>query len=376
MSTRRAVESATRTLASRWARPYQLAQARLREFLSTRSARRSGVRSSQRVKMLHEGILCRLELGLYHVLIVPLVAFLPAPFAYGIARLQGNLRYRLDRSKRRSLMEGLEGVFGDSLKPAERIQVTRDFFRLRSCEAIDVMRLAGKGRALARLVEVRGLEHLEAALAANKGAILCGAHFGSYISCFTLIGALGFPMTLVGRTPTKLTRNRTFIERLIYQLFIVGPLVRHWQRSNIQPRGQLESAFQAADVLRHNELVGILLDPPVPAASRTKAVPVDFLGGQALLLPGATTIARLMGSPVLMTFMYRSEDWRHQVLEIAPPISLEGDAVTAFKRCLAVAEEAIRQHPAHWHYCGKFALGELGLLPERSEPVSTEALPL
>ena len=368
MSTRRSVESANGSLVSRCVRFYQPVLTRVCEFPPAILAYFSGVRSRRQVKMLHEGILCRLELGFYHAIIVPLIAFLPAPLAYGIACLQGNLRYHLDRSKRAALLEGLEGVFSDQLSPEKRIQVTRDFFRLRSCEAVDVMRLAGKGRALARLVEVQGLEHVEAALAAGKGAILCGAHFGSYISCFSLIGALGFPITLVGRTPTKVTRNRTFIERLVYHLFILKPLVHHWQRPNIQPRGQLESAVQAADAVRHNELVGILLDPPVPTVSRPKAVQVNFLGGKALLLPGTTTIARLTGAPVLMTFMRRSQDWRHQVLEISPPISLEGDAITAFKRCLAVAEKAIRQNPAHWHYCGKFALSELGLLPELPEP--------
>jgi KDO2-lipid IV(A) lauroyltransferase len=326
-----------------------------------------GTRHPQQVKMLHEGILCRLELGIYHVVIVPLMAFLPAPLAYGIARLQGNLRYRIDRSKRKYIMEGLEGIFGDQLRLAERIQVTRDFFRLRSCEAVDVMRMAGKGKALARLVEIRGLEHIEAALAAGNGAILCGAHFGSYMSCFSLIGVQGFPITVVGRTPSRLNRNRTFIERLIYRLVIVKPQVRHWHRTNIEPRGQLESAVQAAEVLRHNEVIGILLDPPVPTANRAKAVPMDFLNGRILLLPGVTTIARLTGAPVLMTFMHRSEDWRHQILEISPPMPLEGDTITAFKRCLGVVEEAVRQNPAHWHYCGKLVLIELGLLPEEPE---------
>jgi len=360
--------AATRTLTSRCARLCGPALALLVLLPSAALAYLRRERLPRQHRLLHEGTWCRLELGLYHVMIVPLIAFLPAPMAYGIARLQGNWRFRLDRSKREYIMYGLESVLGDQLSPAERTRITRDYLRLSSCQAVDALRLAGKGRALARLVEIRGREHLEAALAAGKGAILCGAHFGSYDSCFSLIGSLGLPITAVGRRPTRLNKDWTFVERMVFRLFIQSFLARHKQQPNIQPRGQLESAVQAAQVLRQNEVLGILIDPPVLDVDRPRAVPVDFLNGQALLLPGVTTIAQLMGTPVLMTFMRRSADWRHQVLEISPPISMEDDALTAFRRCLAVVEAAILQNPAHWHYWGKYALMDLGLLPKEQEP--------
>jgi lauroyl/myristoyl acyltransferase len=98
---------------------------------------------------------------------------------------------------------------------------------------------------------------------------------------------------------------------------------------------------------------------------RSRTVPVDFLNGRALLLPGTITIARLTGAQVLMTFMYRSEDWRHQVLEISPPMPVDaGDTVAAFGRCLGVVEDAIRRHPAHWIFWRSSNLIDLGLLPE------------
>jgi len=75
---------------------------------------------------------------------------------------------------------------------------------------------------------------------------------------------------------------------------------------------------------------------------------VDFLNGKASLLPGAIKIAQLTGARVLMMFMRRSADWRHQVLEISPPMSMEGDTVTVFRRCFAMVEAAIRRNPAHW----------------------------
>lgn len=361
MSPRGLGASQLKTLASRGTRLYRLALKPLDYIRHARQPRQA--------RLLHEGTLCRLELGFYHVVIVPLVAFLPAPLAYGVAYLQGNVRYHLDKAKREYTLQGLEGVLGDQMSRAERIRVTRDIFRLRSCEAVDVMRMSGKGRALTDLVEIRGREHIDAALAAGKGAILCCAHFGSYNSSFSVLGAQGYPITGVGRMPSKFNKNRTLAERLISQVLISKPLMRHRSRANIEPRGQIQTAFQVAQVLRQNEILGILIDPPVLPIDRQRAITVDFLNGQAQLIPGVTTIAQLIGAPVLMTFLRRSPDWRHQVLEISPPMPMDGDAITAFKRCLAVVETAIRQHPAHWHYWGKFALMDLGLLSENLELV-------
>lgn len=292
------------------------------------------------------------------------MAFLPAPLAYILACLLGDWKYRRATNAREAIMLGLKEVLGDQLNPAERAQVTRKYFRLRHCEAIDKTRLAGRGRALARLVEVRGLEHIETALAAGKGAIIATLHVGSYDSCFSLIGAYGFPITVIGRVQSKFDRP---IERFFFQRFIRKPLKRHRHRPNIEPRGQFDTAFQAAAILRKNELIGICLDAIVLPANRKHAVSIDFLNKQALLLPGAITIAQLTGAPVLMTFMRRAIDWRHQVLEISPPVPLDGDTLTNFRRFLAEGEAAIRQDPASWVYWhSPHDLVRLGLLPEET----------
>lgn len=335
-------------------------------------------RRSEQSRFLNKGLMNRLELGIYHLVIVPLVAFLPASLAYGVARLRGDWRYLLDRRSREEVMRCLEVVLGDQLSPRERACVARDYFRLRSCQPVDVMRLSGKGRSLAKLVEIHGLEHIEAALAAGKGAILASAHFGSSASpAFSLLAARGLPITVIGRRPSQFAflHKRSALERFFYRQLIQKPMVRHLRRPTIQPRvGKLDSAVQAASILRQNELIAICLDPAVARTEdRARAVQVNFLNGKALLLPGAITIAQLMGTPVLMSFMRRSPDWRHQVLEISPPVSLAGDTVTAFERCLAKVEEAIRQNPAHWHGWNFFDLFWLGLLTDEAANIPSDS---
>ena len=77
-------------------------------------------------------------------------------------------------------------------------------------------------------------------------------------------------------------------------------------------------------------------------------IEVPFLGRQAGLLPGVVTLAQLTGAPVLMAFVHRSADYRHQVLEISPPVPMHGETATAFGRCVAAMDAAIRASPAEW----------------------------
>jgi lauroyl/myristoyl acyltransferase len=311
---------------------------------------------------MRERIICRCEELLYRLVIVPLVAFLPAPLAYGLACLRGDLRYRLDRFTRTQIISNLAGVLGDQLSQAERARVARDFFRQKSCQAIDGMRLAGRGRALARLVEIRGLEHLERALAAGKGAVLCDAHFGSIYCCASLLGARGFPITAVGNTWSNPIIS--LLERLPFSNFSSAERrPRHLRRPNIEPRrGQVEAAIAMAEILRANEVICIAIDVPVAPEDRAHAVPVDFLGREVLLLPGSVGIAQHTGSPVLVAVARRSADWRHQVLEISP-VPPDGDVETVFKRCVAMLEAPIRQNLAEWEGCQQTqTLVEFGLL--------------
>lgn len=80
-------------------------------------------------------------------------------------------------------------------------------------------------------------------------------------------------------------------------------------------------------------------------------------------------VAQLTASPVLPLILHRSADWRHQILEILPPVALDGDAVKAFKHCMAILEVPIRRNLADWDYWENTEyLVNLGLLPTQEQP--------
>ncbi len=300
----------------------------------------------------------------------PVLGRLPAVLGYRIACWRGDLLFRCRAGQRTEIARNLRLVLGDELSPAAAQQVTREWFRLASCEAVDVKRLRHGARPLRRLVEIRGREHLEAALAAGKGAILCTGHFGSHPSGFSVLHASGFPVTSIGRWWYKYEASMSSVERRLWELYS-RPMRRHRQRPNIEPwPGRPEVGVLAAAALRANEVVTIAIDARPLDSDRARAVEVPFLGRRATLLPGAVALAQVTGAPLLMGFVYRAADYRHQVLEISAPVPVEGETATAFKRCAAEVSTAIRRNPAHWEFWATtgslVGLGLIGAQRDRS----------
>ena len=315
-------------------------------------------------------VLLAVEVMSFYLVAAPLMALLPDRLAYRAARWRGDWTYRAWGGKRREVLDGLGRLLGADLGPAGTERVARDAFRIRSCEIIDLMRLRGQARSLARLVDIRGLEHLTAAQASGKGAILCSAHFGSYQTAFSLIHRSGFPVTTIGRWWWKFPPGQPTLTGRVWQYVFERRVLRHRQRPNIEPwPGRMGVAVQAATVLRANEVVTICSDAPPLEAERPRTADVPFLGRHATMLPGVVGLARLTGAPVLMLTARRTADYSRQVLEISPPVPMDGDAADAFERCVSAMEAGIKAYPADWDFWFEPGdLARLGLLAGPPEP--------
>jgi len=306
----------------------------------------------------------------YPRFIVPLVAFLPAQLAYGVALLQGDIAFVLQRYRRTQVLRSIKLMFGDEFGLVERRKMVRDYFCVRSCAKIDAMRLLGSGKALTGQVRVIGLEHLRNALSGGKGAILYSAHLGSPLSCMSVIGALGFPTAVVGRSWSFLDdRNRRLLHRLFYRLEREIPVRSHLCEPVIERKAASHFiAVRVARALQRNEFVGIMIDHDVKQTDPSKPMAFDFLNRRITLVPAGVTIARMAGAPIMVALLHRSPDWRHIVLQISPPISLESDDATTFRKCLDLIEDTIRRWPSQWALLRKVStLARMGLVsPEEA----------
>jgi len=316
--------------------------------------------------------LARVELVVFWLVVAPLLALLPARLGYWVACRRGDWGHRHWPEGSAIVKRNLLQVFGETLSPVEAERLAREFSRARSCEVIDIMRLRNRTRPLGKLVEFRGREHLEAAMAAGKGAILCTAHFGSYESAFSLIHASGIPVTDIARWFWNYDPSASPAVRRFWDYAYARRLMRDRQGPNIEPwAGRIMSGVQAVRTLRRNEVVTICGDSAPMEGDEPRIVKVPFLGGEATFLPGVVHLARSSGAPVLMVSVHRSADYRHQVVEISPPLSLEGEPQEALARCAAAMEAAIRTNPAQWNNWDEAdALANLGLVPRASSPRS------
>jgi Kdo2-lipid IVA lauroyltransferase/acyltransferase len=284
---------------------------------------------------------------------------------YAIALQRADFRRMLDRPSRLLVEGDLDRLLGDSIGPRSRSRIVSDFFRHKSCKTLDTAYITKNLQSYMRLVSVSGREHIDGALARGKGAVLCSAHLNS-TNCVALLTALGVPVTAISRWSFKSERARRF-------KFIPRPVSRQYDlarfvRQNIETSGEVRNrplfvAVRAAALLREDKAVFIAIDAGIRDPNRS--VRVAFLNSEATVMPGAVVIAKLGGAPLLMTLLHRAPDWRHQNLEISQPITTEGDAEGALRRCWGLLDAAVRREPAQWDFWGTRELRtELALIPE------------
>jgi lauroyl/myristoyl acyltransferase len=301
---------------------------------------------------------------LYSISVVPLVPRLPASAVYRLAVSYADLRSAFDRAGFEEVTLCMRQVLGASPGRGGWSKEVRSYFRNRVCLKVDALRLAGDGQPLTQLVDVRGKGHLDRALADGRGAVLCSGHFGSLRACAGLVGALGYPVTLISNWtfspgPTQKDSQR---KALTWK-----PIRNHLQRENLLTMTRhgpnLAVALQAASVLRRGEFILTTVDTPGAADNRKGTTTVSFLGGSPQVLPGPVEMAKFAGAPMLAVFLYRVKDWNHLILEILP---IAPGGLAAIQECMTKLEALIRAHPGQWELWDMRKLVSLGLYPRES----------
>lgn len=148
------------------------------------------------------------------------------------------------------------------------------------CETADTW--WSSDRRLNKLADVRGLHHLEAALAKGRGAILVGGHFTTIEISTRILGTV-VPLNVVYR-PMK----NALLSHIMFESFC-----RH---GNPIPKDDIRSMVRA---LRKNEAVWFAPDQ----SYRNKgAAMVNFFGIPAASNPATSRLARISGAVVMTYF--------------------------------------------------------------------------
>lgn len=195
----------------------------------------------------------------------------------------------------------------------------------------------GKGDELIDRIELRGIEHYDAARAEGKGLIFLTGHCGNWeLVALAYARLFKEPIAVVARR-----QNNPYLNTLVERMRM------HYDNTVIYKDKALRNMLA---VIRKNGTVGLLVDQTV---FREEGYLVDFLGRPAWASKSPVLIARKTGVPILPAFIHR-EGGRH-VVDIHPPLQFEGaagdqgwcDDVKAYS---SIIEQFIVAHPTEWYW--------------------------
>lgn len=205
----------------------------------------------------------------------------------------------------------------------------------------------------ARLAEdcrVKGLERLDEALAAGRGAVVALPHMGNWDLAGAWVAAVGgHPFTTVAE---RLKPESLFDRFVAYREGLgmeVLPLTG----------GQVSVIGTLARRLRSGKLVCLVGDRDLSEAG----LPVDFFGETTRMPAGPAALALRTGAALFpVTLWYDGAVMRGEIHpEVLPPE--EGDQkerTSAMTQAMAdIWAEGIREHPEDWHMLQRFWLADL-----------------
>ncbi len=184
---------------------------------------------------------------------------------------------------------------------------------------------------------VVGAEHLDAALASGRGAILTTGHCGNWEVFNAWVGSAGYPLTVAVREAYDPRIDR------------VATRLRSRFGPEVIPRGA-GAGRKLAEAIHRNRIVGLLIDQDI---RDLPSVFVRFFGRLAWTPSGAAGLALANGCPIVPGFAHRSTDRRHH-LTFHPPIDTprtgdpEQDLATLTAAATTTIEAQIRTHPEQW----------------------------
>jgi phosphatidylinositol dimannoside acyltransferase len=250
----------------------------------------------------------------------------------------GRAAARISRGRRAQVERNLRRI-DPTLSPSELRRLVDATFASYARYYEESFRLPGTSPAdLDAGFTHAGYEHLDAALAAGRGAIMAMPHLGGWEwSGFWLTQVKGFPVTAVVEQLEPPALFDWFVElrrSFGFEIVALGA----------------DAGVATARALKANHTLALLCDRDLSGTGPA----VEFFGEQTTLPGGPATLALRSGAPLLPTAIYfDGPDSRKGV--VLPPIDtsrqgrLREDVQRVTQDLARALEDLIRRAPEQWH---------------------------
>jgi KDO2-lipid IV(A) lauroyltransferase len=267
--------------------------------------------------------------------VVRLLNLLPLPAQLAVGRVLGRLAWLVSRRDRRIAAINVALCLPD-LDTARRRRLVRNHFESLGCALLETgLVWWASDERLRRLISFEGVEHLRAALAQGRGALLLSAHFTTLEMGARALTLLG-PTSIMYLTPANA---------------LIAELSR---RGRGRHTVQAISSDQIRDVLVNlKNNLPVWYAPDQRYLDKNSEI-VPLFGQPAASNVATSRLARISGAPVLPYFPERRADNRGYVVRIHPPFEEfpSADAVADTRRFHELIEAHARRHPEQylWTY--------------------------
>ncbi|MGQ9675158.1 MAG: lysophospholipid acyltransferase family protein [Chloroflexota bacterium] len=265
------------------------------------------------------------------------VPVMPSGLTYRLASVMGLLGFYLLPRARRGIRSNLRRVFGPEAAQRDIDRAARRAFQVAAKNYADLFRIPKLQFAeLEETVKVDGWEHVEAALAEGRGAIVFSAHLGN----MELISQVIVARSLRAVVPVEHVKP----ERL-FRLVTAARSSRGLRMIPIDG-GALKAIYRA---LKANEIVGIGADRDIQGTGL-----VTRFFGEVTTMPDAPAVLALRtGARVLPVHSVRQPDDTFKV-KVYPPLNLRQtgnvheDVRVNTEMIVRILEGFIRSNPDQW----------------------------
>lgn len=266
------------------------------------------------------------------------LALLPRAAGLRVGRSLGILVFWAYPARRRIALANLQKAYGAALGRRARTRIARASFAHLGTICADAAYFPGLLRQPTERVAIHeGTEHLRAAVAEGRGALVFSGHIGHWEMIGLLQPRLGIPFAMVVR-PLENAR-------------IDGMLAHLRQKAGNTLIPKRDAARGVLRALRARRAVAMLIDQNV----REGGLFVDFFGLPASTTPALATFALKTGAPIVPVFASLLPDGRAAIryLPALRPVrrgTLTDDIRTLTRACTALIEEEVRRRPEEWFW--------------------------